>query len=177
MENRITILKNVKNKISSKSFWMYNQKTDPCNWQWSRGWSKLSASTSGQMENKMWSIHTMEYLFLNWFLLQYRCFQCCVNFCCTAQCLRCMYAPHFSSPFPFRGPQSAEQSPLWCTAGLISYLHYTYRLCTLIPFSQFIPPPPAPAWRPYISSPRLCHYFCVADKIIYIIFLDSTYMH
>ena len=43
-----------------------------------------------------------------------------------------------------------------------------------IPISQFISPPP---WYPYICSLCLCLYFCFANKIIYIIFLDSTYMY
>ena len=43
-----------------------------------------------------------------------------------------------------------------------------------IPISQFISPPP---WYPYICSLCLCLYFCFANKIIYIIFLDSIYMY
>ena len=35
---------------------------------------------------------------------------------------------------------------------------------------------PLPPWYPYICSLRLCLYFCFANKIIYTIFLDSTYV-
>ena len=45
------------------------------------------------------------------------------------------------------------------------------------PISQFFPPLPFLLWCPYICSPHLCLYFCFANKIIYTILLDSTYMH
>ena len=41
---------------------------------------------------------------------------------------------------------------------------------------QFLPPHPFPPWYLYICSLHLCLYFCFANKIIYTIFLDSTYM-
>ena len=41
-----------------------------------------------------------------------------------------------------------------------------------------IPPPQLPApWYPYLCSLHMCFYFCFANKIIYIIFIDATYMH
>ena len=45
-----------------------------------------------------------------------------------------------------------------------------------VPISQFIPPP-LPPWNPQVCSLYLCLYFCFANKIVFIIFLDSTYMH
>ena len=49
--------------------------------------------------------------------------------------------------------------------------------CVSAPVSQFLPPSFFPPWCPYIYSLLLCLYFCFANKIIYTIFLDSTYLH
>ena len=48
-----------------------------------------------------------------------------------------------------------------------------------IPISQFIPlppPPTFPSWCPYVCSLYLSLYFCLADRFICTIFLDSAYM-
>ena len=45
-----------------------------------------------------------------------------------------------------------------------------------IPISQFIPPPPFPHLVFIICSLRRCLNFSFTNKIIYRIFLDSTYM-
>ena len=44
-----------------------------------------------------------------------------------------------------------------------------------IPTFQFIPPSSSP-WYPYVYSLCLCLYFCFANKFIWTIFLESTYI-
>ena len=79
--------------------------------------------------------------------------------------------------FPFRSPESTEQSSLCYTvcSHQLSVLYIVLYICQ----SQSPNPshPLFPPWYPYICSLRLCLSFCFANKFIYIIFLDSTYIH
>ena len=61
---------------------------------------------------------------------------------------------------------------------VICYIHISVYMS--IPISQFIPPPSPlpptfPPWCPYICSLHLCLYFCLANRFICTIFLDSTF--
>ena len=58
---------------------------------------------------------------------------------------------------------------------LFIYVMHSLKSIHVNPFSQFSPL--FPTWCPYSCSLHLCLYFCFANKIIYTIFLDSTYMH
>ena len=60
---------------------------------------------------------------------------------------------------------------------VIYFIHISVYMS--IPISQFIPPPPPafPPWCPCVCSLHLCLYFCLANRFICTIFLDSTYMH
>ena len=83
-------------------------------------------------------------------------------------------SPLFWISFPFRSPQSIEQSSLCYKQVLISYLFYTQQ-CICQSQSPNHPTPPYPPWCPYICSLHLCLYVCFADMLICIIFLDSIY--
>ena len=82
--------------------------------------------------------------------------------------------------FPFRShrawstvPYSRFPPAILYTVSIVSI--YTVYMCQ--PQSPVHPSqPPLPLWCPYSCSLHLCLYFCFASKIIYTIFLDSTYM-
>ena len=59
---------------------------------------------------------------------------------------------------------------------LINFIHSVNSVYMSVSVSQFTPVS-LPPWCPYVCSLLLCLYFCFANNIIYIIFLDSTYMH
>ena len=75
------------------------------------------------------------------------------------------------------GLQSWTQLSYWTELNWQSALiiHFTHRLISV---SQSIPyyMPPSPPWYPYVCSLHMCLYFCFANKIIHIIFIESTYM-
>ena len=80
--------------------------------------------------------------------------------------------------FPFRSPQSIEQSSL-CYTICCHQLSLLYIVSIVyIPQSQsphqFIPPHHFLPWDAYVCPPRLSLYSCFANKIIRTIFLDST---
>ena len=56
------------------------------------------------------------------------------------------------------------------------FIHSIDRVYMSIPSSQFLPPPAFPLVN-HIFVLCLCPYFCFANRIIYTIFLDPTYMH
>ena len=101
--------------------------------------------------------------------------QCCVSFCCTAKWISymCTYITYFLDSFPLGHHRTPSRVPY----AVISCLFYTRinRVHTSIPISQSSQTS-FPPWYSYICSLRLCLYFCFANKIIYTIFLDSTYM-
>ena len=84
-------------------------------------------------------------------------------------------SPLFWISFPFRSPQSTEQSSLCYAVGShqLSILYIVVYIYMSIPISQFIPPTPSPLIT-IIRSLDLCLYFCFANKFIGTIFLDST---
>ena len=53
------------------------------------------------------------------------------------------------------------------------FIHNINSVCVSTPVSQFLPPLPS---SPLVSVYSLCFYFYFANKIIYTIFLDSTYI-
>ena len=56
-------------------------------------------------------------------------------------------------------------------------IHFTCSINSVyMSISQFIPPP-HPPWYPYVCSLHLCLYFCFANRFVYTIFLDFTYMY
>ena len=59
---------------------------------------------------------------------------------------------------------------------VVYFIHSINNVYVSIPVFQFLPPHPVSPWYPYICSLCLCLYFCFANKIIYTIFLDSTYL-
>ena len=74
--------------------------------------------------------------------------------------------------FPFRSPQSTEQSSVCYTVGShqLPILYIVVYICHFqSPNSSHLP------WYPYVYSLPLCLYFCFTNKFICIIFLDSTY--
>ena len=95
----------------------------------------------------------------------------------------------FWTSFTFMSPQSTEQSFLFYTVGshYLSVLYIASIVCVCVcvyiyiymyvsvPNSQFLPSLFPPQY-PYICSLCLCLYFCFANKIIYTVFLDSTYL-
>ena len=75
---------------------------------------------------------------------------------------------HHPPSHPFRSAQSTELNSLCQIAG--SHSCFTHRSThPYIPISQFLPLP--------LTCPHLCLYFCLANRFIHTIFLDSTYMH
>ena len=98
--------------------------------------------------------------------------QCCVGVCGTVKRLSCMY-----TYIPSSSPQSIEQTSLCNIVGS----HQLSILCTRVYTCQSQPLGSSyllfSPWCPYVCSPRVCFYFCFANKFVYIIFLDSTYIH
>ena len=83
-------------------------------------------------------------------------------------------APLFWISFPFRSPQSTEQSSWTVQQGLTGCLFYTWQSFYVSPNLPIHPSPFFPPCCPYVSSLCLCLYFYFATKIIYTIFLNST---
>ena len=91
--------------------------------------------------------------------------------------IRIHISPLFWISFPFRSPQSTEQSFLCYTmfSLAIYFIHSMNGVHVSIP----VPNSSHPAFTlgyPHICSLCLCLYFCFANKITYTIFLDFTYM-
>ena len=86
-------------------------------------------------------------------------------------------SPIFWISFPFRSPQSIEQGSLCYTVGS----HQLSILYTLVCICQSQSPNLSNLafsfWHLYVCSLHLCLSFCFANKFIYTVFLDSTYMH
>ena len=107
--------------------------------------------------------------------------QCCVSLHCTTKWIS---HTHNRYPLPFGLPSHLG----YCSAlgefpvlysmfpSVVHFRHSINNVYVSIPVSQFLPPYPFPPWYPYICSLRLRLYFCFATKIIYTIFLDSTYV-
>ena len=113
------------------------------------------------------------------FELEYSCFTLLCQFLLYSKVNQpyiYIYPLIFWISFPFRSPQSTEQSSLCYTVGShqLSILYIVVCIC------QFQSPnsshhPFFPLRILYIYSLCLYLYFCFANKIIYTIFLDSTY--
>ena len=88
-----------------------------------------------------------------------------------AVCIHVSPALFFIS-FPFRSSQSIELHSMFLFIYFIRSINSVYML---IPVSQFSPNSTHPPWYPHICSLYL--HFCFTNKIIYTIFLESTYMH
>ena len=84
-------------------------------------------------------------------------------------------SPLFWISFPFRSPQSTEQSSLYYTVGShqLSILYIVVYICQSQTLSSSHHPPPP--WYPKVCSLYFCLYFCFANKFICITFLHSTY--
>ena len=108
--------------------------------------------------------------------------QCCVSLHCTTKWIS---HTHTGIPFLLDFPpiqvttvhQVEFPEPYSMFPSVVSFIHSINNVYMSMPVSQFLPPHPFPAWYPYICSLCMCLYFCSAYEIIYIIFLDSTYMH
>ena len=91
-------------------------------------------------------------------LLVYSCFTMLCQFLAVQQSesvIRIHISPLFQISFPFRSPQSTEQSSLYYTVGshqLIYFIHNSVYMS--IPISQFIPAP-LPPWCPYVCFLQL----------------------
>ena len=84
-------------------------------------------------------------------------------------------SPLFWISFPFRSPKSTKQSSLCYTVGShqLSILYILVYICqSQSPSSSH---PPFPPWCPYVCSLHLCLYFCLSNRFMCTIFLDSTY--
>ena len=95
-------------------------------------------------------LFTVIYLFV-YFYWDIVVLKCCVSFYCTVE------FPVLYSRFLL----------------VIYFIHISVYMS--IPISQFIPPPTFPPWCPYVCSLHLCLYFCLANRFICTVFLDSTY--
>ena len=69
-------------------------------------------------------------------------------------------SPLFWISFPFRSPQSTEQSSLCSAMGARWLSIYTQQCIYVSPDFPIPPTPPSPPWYPYICSLCLCIYFC-----------------
>ena len=83
--------------------------------------------------------------------------------------IRINISPLFWISFPFRSPQSTEQSSLCYTVGnhqlSILYTASIVYICqSQSPNSSH---PRLPPWYPYVCSLPLCLYLCFVNKIIY----------
>ena len=68
---------------------------------------------------------------------------------------------------------SQSLTPLWFSLAI--YLNIVVYICqSQSPNSSY---PLCPPWYPYVCSLHLCLCFCLADKFISTMFLDSSYMH
>ena len=84
-------------------------------------------------------------------------------------------SPLFWVSFPFRSPQSIDQSPLCCIHQvLINYLFYIWQYMHV---SSNLPIHPNHLLPLGVCTfvLYLCVYFCFTNKFICVIFLDSTY--
>ena len=95
------------------------------------------------------------------------------------------YPLFFGISFTFRSPQSTESCYLCYTIGshqlsILYIISVSYiipdQYSASIPTSQSIPCPLTSLVSRFCSL-HLCLSFCFANKFIYTIFLDSTYMH
>ena len=79
--------------------------------------------------------------------------------------LHCCVSLYYSMEFPV----------LYSMFSLVIYfIHISVYMS--IPISQFIPLSPLfLPWCPYVCSLHLCLYFCLVNRFICTIFLDSTY--
>ena len=82
------------------------------------------------------------------------------------------HLPFFWISFPFRSPQSTEQSRF----SLVSYFLCISSVYMSVPISQCTPSP-FPPWHPHICSLCLSLYFCFVDKIVYTNFFFRFYMY
>ena len=91
-----------------------------------------------------------------------------------------IYTLFLKISFPFKSPQSIEQSPQCYKQVLISYLFYTqyqqpilYIVSTvyidamcIVSIFQLVLCLHFPPWYPYVCSLLLCLYFCLVNKIV-----------
>ena len=75
------------------------------------------------------------------------------------------------------GTQPCPSTENWISSLVIYFIYSINRVYVLISISHSSRPYCFPPWYPNICSLLLHLYCCLANKIIYTIFLDSTYMH
>ena len=115
------------------------------------------------------------FFFFNWCIVD---LYCCVSFSYTAKWIRHTY----TYPCFFEFPLHSGHTEQWLEF-LVLYSRFFISLSVLylvVYICQSQSPnsfqPPFPPWYLYICSLHLCLYFCFANKIIFNIFLESTYM-
>ena len=75
------------------------------------------------------------------------------------------------------GTQPCPSTENWISSLVIYFIHSINSVSVLISICHSSHPCSFPPWYPNICSLFLHLYCSLANKIIYIIFLDSTYMH
>lgn len=111
----------------------------------------LAVPFSFNLAIELWMKNGLSFtwLFLSWRIVDLRC----INYCCTAKWLRCMYYIHyFSYSFHSGLSQAAEYSFLGCTVGLLVYPFYLYQCAFADPELPIHPFRPLPCSLPGLSS-------------------------
>ena len=92
-------------------------------------------------------------------------------------CIYNIHTPSLWGFLPIQVPAAPDPRRVPCAIERVSLVVYSMHGggYMSVPVSQCIPPP-FPPWSPYICSLCLCVYFCFANKIIYTMFLDCTYV-
>ena len=93
------------------------------------------------------------------------------------------YNTHISLPFGLPSQSDHHNAlskfPVLCSifSLVVYFIHSINKIVYMCqPRAPSSSHPPSPLWYPYICSLYLYIYFCFANKMIYTIFLDSTYM-
>ena len=125
----------------------------------------------------------IKFFFFNWGIVA---LQCCVSFCYTMNWISYMYTyiPSLLDlpPTPTPNPTHLghHRAPSWAPCVIqqvpTSYLFYTWQCRYVNPNLSIHPTPPSLFPCPHIHSLQLRLYSCPANRFIYTIFLDSTYM-
>ena len=132
----------------------------------------------------VWTLFTFKIFFKINFYWSVVALQYCVSLYCTAKMVRpylYMY-PSLLDSLPLTAPQCVKQRPqhlLFSRCSLVIYfMHSINSVCanSSLPIPPSLTPSKAGDLYPYIYPLCLCLYFCFADKIVYTVFLDFTYM-